>query len=259
MREVDSGNDGGVNAADGRPSVVLVDDSPDVRALVRRRLEASGFDVVGEGQDGDEAIMLAYRHTPTILLLDTSMPRVDEIEALPAVLALSPDTTVLMLTGVALSADTKVVMFTGFAERGLAARARDLGAADFVEKSIPLEDLPQRLMRILDAVAPGSWVPEPPPDEAPGDRERRVSEEQKVLNAHVAQFRELFDRAEIGMATLTSNGTIVRANRALADLMSCTPDELVGIDYGRLTVGQGDELDKRLEDITSFGEDLTSF
>jgi hypothetical protein len=61
------------------------------------------------------------------------------------------------------------------------------------------------------------------------------------------------------MATLTSSGTIVRANRALAALMSCSPDDLVGVDYGRLTLGQGDDLDRRLEDISSLGEDLTSF
>ncbi len=96
------------------------------------RLESAGFDVVGEGGDGDEAILLAYRHEPALLLLDTSMPKVDGIEALPAILALSPS--------------TRVVMFTGFEEHGLAVRARELGAADFVEKSILLEDLPERLL-----------------------------------------------------------------------------------------------------------------
>ena len=61
------------------------------------------------------------------------------------------------------------------------------------------------------------------------------------------------------MATLTSSGTIVRANRALAGLMSCSPADLVGVDYGRLTVGVGEDLDRRLEDIAAFGVDLTSF
>ena len=49
------------------------------------------------------------------------------------------------------------------------------------------------------------------------------------------------------MATLTVRATIVRANDALADLMSCEPSELVGVDYGRLTGGLGDVLDHRLE------------
>ncbi|MGH3308264.1 MAG: response regulator, partial [Nocardioides sp.] len=58
-----------------RPTVVVVDDSKEVRALVGRRLESSGmFEVVGEGGDGEEAISLVYRHEPALLLLDTSMP-----------------------------------------------------------------------------------------------------------------------------------------------------------------------------------------
>jgi PAS domain S-box-containing protein len=238
-----------VNDAVGRTSVVLVDDSQDVRSLVRRRLEAAGLEVVGEGEDGDEAIMLAYRHEPSLLLLDASMPRVDGIEALPAILAVSPD--------------TKVVMFTGFEEDGLAARARELGASDVVEKSIRLEDLPARLLRSLNSDGPAPSTPPPPAlkvvDDTSDVGQRALAREQAILSEHVQQFRELFDRAEIGMATLTSNGTIVRANRALAGLMSCTPDDLVGVDYGRLTLGQGDELDRRLEDITADGSDLTSF
>ena len=131
-------------APDGpRPTVVVVDDSQEVRALVRRRLQSSGmFEVVGEGGDGEEAISLVHRHEPALMLLDTSMPTMDGIEALPAILALCPD--------------TRVVMFTGFEEHGLAERARELGAVDFIEKSIPLEELPGRLLRTLNKAPPGS-------------------------------------------------------------------------------------------------------
>jgi PAS domain S-box-containing protein len=181
------------------------------------------------------------------------MPDVDGIEALPAILALSPR--------------TKVVMFTGFEEPELAARARELGAVGFVEKSLPLEALPDRLRRLLDGRHDGGPGTAVRPIDADADM-RAVAADldpavndtgQAALNAHVQQFRELFDRAEIGMATLTSSGTVVRANRALAGLMSCATDELVGVDYGRLTVGQGDALDHRLEDISRLGADLASF
>ena len=233
-----------------RPTVVVVDDSREVRALVRRRLQSSGmFEVVGEGGDGEEAIGLVHRHEPALMLLDTSMPTMDGIEALPAILALCPD--------------TRVVMFTGFEEDGLAARARELGAVDFIEKSIPLEELPGRLLRTLTQGPSGSS-----PSgrhrltvvgSSSGDEQSASAQEQLVLNEHLEQFRELFDQAAIGMATLTVNGTIVRANRALAELMSCSPYDLVGVDYGRLTSGGGERLDRGLEAISSFGEDLTTF
>ena len=238
-----------------RPTVAVVDDSPEVRAVVRMLLQSSGFEVVGEGRDGDEGIILAFRRHPDLLLLDTSMPKVDGLEALPAILAVSPG--------------TKVVMFTGFEEPQLAAKARELGAAAFIEKSIPLEELPDRLLDVMAGSHSGALVaaasPAPEGGASPAARDgvdhefRADVVEQAVLSEHVQQFRELFDRAEIGMATLTSSGTIVRANRALATLMSCEPYDLVGVDYGRLSGGRGDDLDRRLDDIASLGADLTSF
>jgi len=233
-----------------RYSVVLVDDSKEVRSIVRRCLESSGlFDVVDEGGDGDEAFDLVHRHEPSLLLLDTSMPKVDGIEVLPSILALHPE--------------TKVVMFTGFEEQGLAARARELGAVDFVEKSIRLEELPDRLLRILgSSSSPGPSRMGPRLSVVDGDpraQQRASAEGQGVLSEHVQQFRELFDRAAIGMATLTVTGTVVRANEALAALMSCSPYDLVGVDYGRLTSGVGERLDLALEAISSFGEDLATF
>ena len=232
-----------------RHSIVVVDDSSEVRALVRRRLESSGwFEVVGEGGDGDEAVSLAYRLEPEMMLLDASMPHADGIETLPALLALCPQ--------------MKVVIFTGFEGRGLAARARELGAADFIEKSILLEELPERLLRTVES------APSDPP-RTPRQRLsvvgndagqlRAFAQEQLVLNEHLEQFRKLFDQAAIGMATLTVTGTIVRANDALAELMSCRPFDLVGVDYGRLTRGRGEQLDRGLEAVSAHGQDLASF
>ncbi|KRE96020.1 hypothetical protein ASG76_02915 [Nocardioides sp. Soil774] len=223
-------------------SVALVDDSTDVRTLVRMRLEASGlYDVVGEGADGEEAIDLVLRHEPELVVLDVSMPAMDGLETLPAILAVRPGTA--------------VVVFSGFGGSDLEQRVRDLGAADLVEKSIPLEDLPDRLLRSVrgDGGAPPDDQPRTPdlrvvPDDAPGDVAQL---EQSIMDEHVEGFRALFDRAATGMATLTVHASIVRANHALAELMSCEPIDLVGVDYGRLTGGRGDVLDRHLDTLRS--------
>lgn len=236
-------------AVSARPTVVLVDDSREVRAVVRRTLESSGlFEVVAEGGDGAAAFNLVDRFQPGILLLDASMPRLDGIEALPGLLALGTE--------------TKVVLFTGFEEDALAARARELGATDVIGKSTPLEELPLRLMLALEAPLTG-LAANPPRltlvgGRGEGGRPGRAPE-QGLLDEHVQQFRELFDRAAIGMATLTGNGTIVRANRALASMMSCSPVDLVGVDYGRLTQRAWDRLDMALEAIASSGDELATF
>jgi PAS domain S-box-containing protein len=237
------------DAHDAAPkvTVVLVDDSSELRALVRRRLDQSDlFEVVAEGGDGDEAISLVIRHEPALLLLDTSMPTCDGLQALPAIRAVCPE--------------TKVVMFTGFQEQSLANRARELGAADLVEKSLPLEELPGRLLRTMMPSAPdaSSGPHRGSGADRGGDGQDQASPEQRVLDEHVAQFQDLFDRAAIGMATLTVQGTVVRANEALAELMSCTPYDLVGVDYGQLMHGTGDELDKALERIAVSGKDLAT-
>ena len=81
-------------------SVVLVDDSVDVRTLVRMRLEASGlFDVKGEAADGEQAIALVIRHEPALVVLDISMPNMDGLETLPSILAVRPETAIVMFSG----------------------------------------------------------------------------------------------------------------------------------------------------------------
>ncbi|MFC7724368.1 PAS domain S-box protein [Nocardioides sp. GCM10028917] len=237
--------------AGGKVSVVLVDDSVDVRTLVRMRLEASGlFDVKGEAADGEQAIALVIRHEPALVLLDVSMPRMDGLETLPSILAVRPETA--------------VVMFSGFGGTHLVTEIRELGAIDFIEKSIPLEQLPDRLLQSLRDRSPDPVAPPPPrPQDGPADagqpRLDATRLEQEILNEHLEGFRALFDRAAIGMATLTVHATIVRANDALAELMSCEPSDLVGVDYGQLTGGKGDVLDHRLEALRTSQDRVATF
>ncbi|HZN73553.1 MAG TPA: response regulator transcription factor [Micromonosporaceae bacterium] len=78
---------------------LVVDDQALVRAGVRVLLQtAPDIDVVGEAADGHEAVRLAERLRPDVVLMDIRMPRVDGIEATRRVLAAAPTTNVLMLT-----------------------------------------------------------------------------------------------------------------------------------------------------------------
>lgn len=232
-------------------SVVLVDDSTDVRTLVRMRLESSGFfDVLGEAADGEQAIGLVVRHEPDLVLLDVSMPAMDGLETLPAILAVRPDTA--------------VVMFSGFGGADLTAELGQLGARGHIEKSVPLEQLPERLLQKMRDSPQEAVVP-PEPEAAPLGGGLPLDEadvarlEQAILDEHVEGFRALFDRAAIGMATLTVHATIVRANDAFADLMSCTTSDLIGVDYGQLTCGAGDVLDHRLDGLRSSDATVATF
>ena len=62
-------------------------------------LEASGrFEVVGQAEDGDEALRTVQRLEPQVIVMDVIMPNKDGIDACREIMELLPDTRVLMLT-----------------------------------------------------------------------------------------------------------------------------------------------------------------
>ena len=205
------------------PTVVLVDDAPEVRLLVRTVLEMSGdLHVVAEGSTGFDAIALARHHRPDLMLLDISMPQMDGLAALPQVCAVSPG--------------TRVIMFTGFEEQGLGARARELGAVALREKSTPLRLLAQELLALMTVDTPHS------PPSLPIDTSDEMSAlSTTVLDEHRERFREVFDSAAIGMGTMTLAGRLVRANSALAAIVGRPPASLVGTAFQDLLPGDAAE------------------
>jgi DNA-binding NarL/FixJ family response regulator len=59
------------------PTVLIVDDHADFRRSARLLLEAEGFHVVGEAEDGEHAIREVARLRPDVVLLDVQLPDVD--------------------------------------------------------------------------------------------------------------------------------------------------------------------------------------
>jgi CheY-like chemotaxis protein len=108
-------------AQDGGPlRVVIADDEQMHRELIRRILTASGrFVVVGEAEDGKIAVEIAEREAPDLVVLDLSMPRMGGLEALPRILAGSPNTKVVILSGRALEGDNIPDGATGLLTKGL--------------------------------------------------------------------------------------------------------------------------------------------
>jgi len=63
-----------------RPTVVIVDDDSGFRSLARALLEAEGFDVVGEADDGASALAAVGLLHPRVVLLDIQLPGIDGFE-----------------------------------------------------------------------------------------------------------------------------------------------------------------------------------
>lgn len=108
--------------------VLVADDHHLVRTSIARMLDAEdGITVVGEAADGEEAINLARKHRPDIVLMDIRMPGIGGLEA-----------TRKITRGMS---DIKVVVLTAFLEETFAQRLLDAGASGFISKGTELGDM----------------------------------------------------------------------------------------------------------------------
>ena len=120
--------------------IVLADDMPELRRLVRAALRAYGdFEVVGEATDGVEAVDLAATHRPDMVLLDIAMPNMDGLEAIPLIRQAVPD--------------CKIVILSGFDSEEMGATARASGADSYLLKGLNPRELVARLSAMDDRKA----------------------------------------------------------------------------------------------------------
>lgn len=63
------------------PSVLVAEDSQDTRAMLKRAFELKGYRVF-EAEDGLEALDMARRHRPSLIVIDLNMPVLDGLEAI---------------------------------------------------------------------------------------------------------------------------------------------------------------------------------
>jgi DNA-binding NarL/FixJ family response regulator len=117
--------------------ILLVDDHPLTRAALSGLLSQHGFDVVGEAEDGQAAVVKATELTPDLILLDLSMPGMDGLTALPRLREAAPSCEVVVLTA-------------SGTEENLLGAIRG-GAAGYLLKSEP----PERIVGFLRGVANG--------------------------------------------------------------------------------------------------------
>jgi DNA-binding NarL/FixJ family response regulator len=117
--------------------VLIADDQALVRAGFHKLLETAGIDVVGEAADGREAVDMARRLRPSIVLMDIRMPRLDGIEATRLLTADAEGIRVLILTTFGL--DDYVY------------EALRAGASGFMLKDAP----PEELLAAIEVIARG--------------------------------------------------------------------------------------------------------
>ena len=107
-------------------TVVVAEDEALIRLDVVEMLTDAGYQVVGQAGDGDQAVRLAEKLRPDLVVMDVKMPVLDGISAAERIVAarLAP-----------------VVLLTAFSQQELVERARDAGAMAYVVKPFGAADL----------------------------------------------------------------------------------------------------------------------
>jgi two-component system OmpR family response regulator len=114
--------------------IMIVDDEPGVRALLRDTLSIAGFETV-EASDGMAAITLLRTNKPALMVIDINMPLMDGFELVERLRSTNDLTPVLMLTAREDKSDI--------------ARGLKIGADDYVIKPFGIEELVLRIKAIL--------------------------------------------------------------------------------------------------------------
>ena len=191
--------------AGGVIRVLIVDDQALVRAGFRMILDAQeNIEVVGEAQDGEEAIAEALRLRPHVVLMDVRMPALDGIEA----------TRILLDRE---RSDSKVVMLTTFDMDEYLYEALRAGASGFLLKDTP----PEQLVAGIRAVASGEALLAPAVTRRVieefvrlprGDAPRTLSPKLEELTSRELEVLKLIARglsnAEIAEELVVSQATV---------------------------------------------------
>ncbi|GIP52246.1 MULTISPECIES: response regulator [Paenibacillus] len=111
--------------------ILIVDDAAFMRMMIRDILTKNGFEVVGEAQDGGQAIEKFKELHPDLITMDITMPEMDGIAALKEIKKLDPN--------------AKVIMCSAMGQQAMVIDAIQAGAKDFIVK-------PFQSDRVIEAI-----------------------------------------------------------------------------------------------------------
>lgn len=117
--------------------ILIVDDAPIIRLMLKDILIEHGYDVVDEGSDGEEGVEKFKALRPDLVTMDITMPEKNGIEALKEILAIDPK--------------AKVVVITAIEQRESLMEAIKSGAADYIVKPFESDRVISAVKKVLSA------------------------------------------------------------------------------------------------------------
>jgi two-component system, chemotaxis family, chemotaxis protein CheY len=118
-------------------TIMLVDDEAHIRKFISLLLRHLGVAQIIEASNGSLAIELYKKERPDLVMLDVNMPVMDGLETLKALKEINPDCVVIMLTSLA--------------NRQTIDQAAALGAANYIRKDAPPEEIGRALSDTIES------------------------------------------------------------------------------------------------------------
>ena len=112
-------------------SILIVDDAAFMRINLKNILEKAGYEVVGEAENGSEAVQKYKDLDPDLVTMDITMPEMDGIEAVKKIREID--------------SDANIIMCSAMGQQSMVVEAIEAGAKDFIVK--PFDD-----DRVIEAV-----------------------------------------------------------------------------------------------------------
>ncbi|UOQ85586.1 response regulator [Gracilibacillus salinarum] len=116
-------------------SVLIVDDAAFMRMMIKDILTKNGYDVVGEAQDGQEAVEKYKELKPNLVTMDITMPEMDGIAALKEIRASDED--------------AKIIMCSAMGQQAMVIDAIQAGAKDFIVKPFQADRVIEAISKVL--------------------------------------------------------------------------------------------------------------
>ncbi|MBQ3294747.1 response regulator [Candidatus Saccharibacteria bacterium] len=142
--------------------IMVVEDDQSLREIYSIRLTAEGYEVCSAG-DGEEALAIAVKERPDLVISDVMMPKISGFDMLD-ILRSTPETK-----------DIKVIMMTALSSDDQRKRGENLGADKYLVKSqVGIEDVIAAVHEVLGGAAAAPMPPQPTPPEIPADQQMSV-------------------------------------------------------------------------------------
>lgn len=116
-------------------SILIVDDAAFMRMMIKNILSKNGYEIVGEAENGQDAVELYKKLKPDLVTMDITMPEMNGIDGVKAIRGFDPNAS--------------IIMCSAMGQQAMVMEAIQAGAKDFIVKPFQQDRILQAIGRVL--------------------------------------------------------------------------------------------------------------